>query len=65
MFGQEVPSGTGFVDVLFDEHKYLSCLATIEEDNEIVENTYEADYNKAAKIDMYCAEDNFTFNTSI
>jgi len=65
MFGQEVPSGTGFVDVLFDENKYLSCLATIQEDNEIVENTYEADYNKAAKIDMYCAEDNFTFNTSI
>lgn len=65
MFGQEVPSGTGFVDVLFDEEKYLSCLATIEEDNEIVENSYEADYNKAAKIDLYCAENNFTFNTSI
>ena len=65
MFGQEVPSGTGFVDILFDEQKYLSCLATIAEDNEIVENTYESDYNKAAKIDLYCAEDNFTFNTSI
>jgi hypothetical protein len=40
-------------------------IVTIEEDNEIMENTYEADYNQAAKIDLYCAEDNFTFNTSI
>lgn len=65
MFGQEVPSGTGFVDVLFDEEKYLSSLATIEEDNEIAEQSYEDDYNKALKIDMYCAENNFTFNTTI
>jgi len=65
MFGQEVHSGTGFVDVLFDEKKYLSSLATIAEDNEFTETNYQDDYNKALKLDMYCAENNFTFNSSI
>ena len=65
MFGQEVPSGTGFVDVFFDEEKYISSLATINEDNHIFEQSYEEEYEKASKIDMYCAENNFAFNTTI
>ena len=65
MFGQEVPSGTGFVDVLLDEDKYIQGLSTIPEDNQITDNEYDGDYNRQALVDVYCSESNFEFNTVI
>ena len=63
MFGQEVPSGTGFCEILFDEEKYLSGLTTIDEDHEIdiVDPEVDEDY----KTDMYCSDNNFDFAIKI
>ena len=63
MFGQEVPSGTGFVEVLFDEEKYLGCLSTIDEEHEVVPN--QEQYDEDYKTDMYCSENNFDFAVKI
>lgn len=64
MFGQEVPSGTGFVEVLFDEEKYLGCLSTIDEELEIVA-THQPETDEDYKTDMYCSENNFDFAVKI
>jgi DNA-directed RNA polymerase beta' subunit len=62
MFGQEVPCGTGNVEVLFDEEKFIKNLVTIKETEE--EDVEEID-EKRQLVDMFCSESNFEFNTSI
>ena len=62
MFGQEVPCGTGMIDVLFDEDKYFNDMVTIQEVQEETEQEYDADREN---IDIYCAANNFEFSTVI
>jgi DNA-directed RNA polymerase beta' subunit len=62
MFGQEVPCGTGMVEVLFDEEKFIKNLVTI---NETDDDVHEELDEKRQLIDLYCSESNFEFNTSI
>jgi DNA-directed RNA polymerase II subunit RPB1 len=62
MFGQEVPCGTGMVDVLFDEEKYFENLTTITEVEEEIVPDIDANHEL---VDMYCAESNFEFSTTI
>ena len=64
MLGQEVPIGTGSIDVLFDEEKfkeYLETLPTIEEQYEEYEMDEET--NKSKYIDQMCTENMFEDNT--
>jgi DNA-directed RNA polymerase II subunit RPB1 len=62
MFGQEVPCGTGMVDVLFDEEKYFNDMVTIQKIAEDVEPNFDIEQEN---IDIYCAANNFEFNTII
>ena len=62
MFGQEVPCGTGMIDVLFDEEKYFNDMITIQESPEEADTTYDIDQEN---IDIYCAPSNFEFSTVI
>jgi len=58
MFGQEVPAGTGFVDILFDEDKYTSALSAIPEEREHHAEEH-TDFMRRAEEDEYCADSNF------
>lgn len=55
MLGQEIPGGTGSIDVLFDEEAYSKNLKTIEEVKEVEEKEDESEF-----VETYCAPENFT-----
>jgi DNA-directed RNA polymerase II subunit RPB1 len=58
MMGQEVPIGTGSIDVLFDEEQYsLSNYETIKEEN-IEEEIVDVE-QRTAFVNEYCREENF------
>ena len=52
MLGQEVPIGTGSIELLFDEEKYLETLSSIAED--VVEESYESISEKELFANRYC-----------
>ena len=58
MMGQTVPIGTGSVDILFDEERYIDALASIEEEEEVVSEL-------PPKRSEYCKEENFEFSISL
>ena len=58
MMGQTVPIGTGSIDVLFDEERYIDALATIDDDDEIVGEL-------PPKRSEYCKEHKLDFSISL
>ena len=60
MVGQAVSSGTGCVDVLFDEEMYIDHLTTIDED----EDTLDMELPPKKKSE-YCSSENFDFSKNI
>jgi DNA-directed RNA polymerase II subunit RPB1 len=54
MLGQEIPVGTGSIDVLFDEEAYSKNLKTIDEVKETEEKEEESEF-----VETYCAPENF------
>jgi DNA-directed RNA polymerase II subunit RPB1 len=67
MLGQEVPIGTGSVELLFDEEKYIECLSDMHDEydglNTIMEEFEEDDAENREFLDTVCANDMFTDNT--
>ena len=61
MLGQEIKSGTGFSDILFDEKFFLDKLGEIESESES-ENEEELLNIAEQEGADYCDEDNFGFN---
>lgn len=59
MVGQAVSSGTGCVDVLFDEEMYIDHLTTIDEDEDTL------DMELPPKKSEYCSSENFDFSIKI
>jgi DNA-directed RNA polymerase II subunit RPB1 len=64
MFGQEVHSGTGFTEALFDEEKYFRNLAMIPE-NEVIDENVEIEVPGEDRLDDNCEPGNFEFTTKI
>ena len=58
MMGQTVPIGTGSIDVLFDEERYIDALATIDDDDEVVGEL-------PPKRSEYCKEHKLDFSISL
>ena len=58
MMGQTVPIGTGSVDVLFDEERYIDALASIEEEEDTISDL-------PPKRSEYCKEHMFDFSLSL
>jgi DNA-directed RNA polymerase II subunit RPB1 len=64
MFGQEVHSGTGFTEALFDEEKYFRNLAMIPE-NEVMDENVQMEAPGEDRLNDYCEPGNFEFTTKI
>ena len=58
-YAQAVSSGTGCVDVLFDEEMYIDHLTTIDEDEDTL------DMELPPKKSEYCSSENFDFSIKI
>ena len=59
MLGQEVPIGTGSVDLIFDEEKFMEMSKNIIIQEEIIEDI---DIEKQNFLDKLCKPDNFVDN---